>query len=177
MNRARIGIPVYALLLAACGGSAPTTTDPPPFTRTPSVTARPVMSMSADAMNEALTCPGDQWPPFGAPTTLTGLEIRTVDREHVEIRNTTSKRYHVRVAGWNVVQLETCRGLDEDLAVEGPVPPGESLQANLSVIAVPPHMPVAVSVYEGQCREGECTGPPVAVLVIKLSTRAPMATD
>ena len=177
MIRARIGIPVCAVLLAACGSSAPTTTDPPPFTRVPVVTARPFMSMSADAMNAELTCPGHQWPPSGAPATLPGIEIRAIDREHIEIRNTTSTRYHVRVAGWDVVQLETCRGLVDYPATEGPLRPGETLKADLYVIAVPPHMPVAVSVFEGQCGEGECTGPPVAVLVVELSTRAPMATD
>ncbi len=133
--------------------------------------------MSADAMNAELTCPGHRWPPFGAQTTLPGLEIRAIDREHIEIRNGTSNRYHVRVAGWDVVQLETCRGLVDYPAIEGRLRPGETLQADLYGISVPPHMPVAVSVYEGQCGEGECTGAPVAVLVVELSTRAPMATD
>ena len=152
-------------------------TDPPAFTPMPPVTARPVMSMSVEALNAELTCPGHRWPPFGAQETLPGIDIRAIDREHIEIRNGTSNRYHVRVSGWDVVQLETCVGLLESPAVEGPLRPGETLQAALHQISVPPHRPVAVSVHEGQCGEGECTGPPLAVLVVELSTRAPMATD
>lgn len=177
MIRGRIAIALCAVALAGCSAPGTARTDAPPFTRMPLVTARPVMSMSADAMNEALTCPGDQWPPFGAPTTLSGIEIRAIHREHIEIHNRTDVRYHARVSGWDVVQLETCRGLSESVAIEGPLPPGESIRAELHAISVPPHVPVAVSLHEAPCGEGECRGRPVAVLVVELSTRAPMATD
>jgi hypothetical protein len=165
MTRFGCAIVLIGMTLAACGGTPVT----------PSDAVGRLVTPGAD-LNGALTCPGDQWPPFGAPTTMAGIDVRSSDREHVEVRNGTLVRYHVRIAAWDAVQLEECRGLVDFLAAEGPLEPGQSLRAELHGLPEL-EMPIAVSIYEGPCGEGECTGPPLAVLLVERSDLEPVATD
>ena len=175
-TRLGILIVLIGMALAACGGPpvTPSQAIGGLVTPTPPMTARPP-SPGAD-LNRALTCPGDRWPPFGAPTTMAGIDVRSTDREHVEVRNGTPVRYHVRIAAWDAVQLEECRGLVDFLAAEGPLEPGQSLRAELHQLPEL-EMPIAVSIYDGRCGEGECTGPPLAVLLVERSDLEPAASD
>lgn len=175
-TRLGILIVLVGMALAACGGPPVTPSEAIPglVTPTPPMTARP--SAPGAALNRALTCPGDHWPPFGAPTTMPGIDVRSVDRDHVEVRNGTPVRVHVRIAAWDALQLEECVGLLDFLAAEGPLEPGQSLRADLRGLPEL-EMPIAVSIYDRRCGEGGCTRPPLAVLLVERSGLEPAATD
>ncbi|MBA2721188.1 MAG: hypothetical protein H0U52_18390 [Chloroflexi bacterium] len=125
------------------------------------------------AFGSDLTCPGDAWPPFGAPGTFDGIVARSTDWFHLEIRSRTRETVFVRVSGWEVAQLEACRGLLELEVVRGPVRPGTVFIAKLP--SEPWDSPLTVGIWREPCGEA-CREGPIALLPVSRSTIEPASS-
>lgn len=127
------GAVLLIALLVGCGGRDPTIR--PDATRPVATTsARPPAAATPASVGDFgrdRTCPGDGWPPFSLPEAVPGLTARSTDQAHGEIRNGTDRAYHVWVSGWQVAQLETCRGLVEREVARRPSPPGAAFIVDL----------------------------------------------
>jgi len=123
-----------------------------------------------------LTCPGDRWPPFGAPGAAEQVAAWAPDAASIQVQNGSSRSVHVRISGWEVARLESCRGLVEHEVTSALLGPGEWVWADLGELAARPDIPLAVSVYGEPCGEGGCKGPPDAVILVPRSTVEPAAS-
>ncbi len=122
-------------------------------------------SHSADLF---LKCPYTL-PPSGGRLPVPGISLRSLDRAHVEIANTTSRTYYYRVAAWVVLELDCGRGLvDYEMALS-PIAPEET-----ALVGVMQDVPISVEVWDRPCGEG-CVRPPVGVVVVPMSSLEPPA--
>jgi hypothetical protein len=98
------------------------------------------------------------------------------DSATIEVRNHGPRIASLRVSGWEVVQLEDCRGLIERDVATLPPEAGMSDTVFLLWTAGEPGVPLTVSVYSQPCGEGRCTGVPEAVIIVPRSIVEPLAS-
>jgi hypothetical protein len=143
----------------------------------PNPPSTPGASPSTAAAVEATDqpCPDSTWPPFDAPGPV-GITAVASDSRHVDITNHLASRVYFRLSSWQVVQLETCRGLVQNENVSGPLDPGQVFNADITVAGDDPTRPLTVALWDRPCGEG-CQRPPMAVLLVPPSLAQPIATD
>ena len=128
-----------------------------------------------ESLGGVLTCAGDVWPPFGAPGSMAGVTARSTDQATVEIDNRTGRIYYFRMSGWEVAQLESCRGLVELEVVRGPLAPRGVSSADLGYLVDRVGVPITIGIWTERCGE-DCRREPSAVLLVPRSTCEPAAS-
>jgi hypothetical protein len=123
-----------------------------------------------------LTCPGDTWPPPVVGSGLQTVSASARDSATIEVRNHSTRTRYFRVSGWEVVDLEACRGLVEREIASVPLGPGLSTSVSLADLAARRDAPLTVSVYDEPCGEGGCRSGPRAVILVPRSPLEPASS-
>ena len=158
---------VAAVTLAAVVGAcatSPTPSAPSPGAVAPSLAPSPPFAVQPN-------CPGDRWPPYdlgGVP----GITARSFDRATVQLANRTGQTWYYRVAGWQVEQVETCRGLVESEVERGPIAPGATIQLTLGAFVGRMEVPITIAFWDRRCGEA-CSRAPVAAMELVRSPEEP----
>jgi hypothetical protein len=152
-----------AAALGACG------TSPPPSDPSPEAVAT-LLGPSPPFAAE-VNCPGDRWPPYDMDG-IPGITARSLDRATIQLANRTVQKWYYRIAGWQVLQLDTCRGLVEQEVERGPIAPGATIQTTLPAFAGRMDVPITIAFWDQPCGEA-CRRAPVAAMELVRSPEEP----
>jgi hypothetical protein len=158
MRASAVAQAALSLTLWACSVTHPPA-DPTAAAIAPSPASSPALAASAN-------CPGDTWPPYdlgGIP----GIAARSIDRATVELTNRTDRTWYYRAAGWQVEQLETCRGLLEFEIERGPIAAGAAVQVALAAFGERIDVPITIAFWNEPCGEACQRAPVAAILVVR----------
>ncbi len=155
------------LLATACVAEAGQTASGGPATAAPgSIGDESGQVSEPSASGLLLECADWTLPPSVGLATVSGLSVRSIDRAHVQITNTTRRTYYLRVRDWQPALL-VCgwRLISEEMA-EGPIALGETLVVGVGGSAV------TVEIWDRPCGEG-CVRPPIGFVLVPMSSLEP----
>lgn len=131
-------------------------TDPP---------ASEITGQSAPACDDLLTPP-----PYKSLPPVAGVSVRSIDKAHFEINNTTGQTYYFKSFSWQTdANLPCGPGVIAHESATGPVNAGSKVSVDGGST---PEIPVTVSVWPEPCGEG-CDRPPSGQYLVPISTIEP----
>jgi hypothetical protein len=103
---------------------------------------------------------------------IPGITARSLDRATIQLTNHTAQRWYYRVAGWEVLQLETCSGLVESEVERGPIAAETTVQTTLGMFVGAMEVPITIAFWDRPCGEA-CSRAPVAAVQLERSPDEP----
>jgi len=138
-----------------------------PALETPTASGTPTATLGTPAA----TC-GDMFtaPPYDDLAPVPGLSVRSIDKAHFEIINTSDRQYYFAVFYWVTEDDLVCgRGVIARDSVAGPIGPGSTFVVDGGST---PQSPVTVSIWGDPCGDG-CTRTPIGEYLIPISSVEP----